>query len=217
MHGDAALLGEIGEEVGVFSGDGGGRNSGGIACASVWETKVGGAERTSERGDGSESFGVLRALAAIGIGAAVGVERIALRGHALVEFFVEENDAAGNFFTAEGVEFGEIVDDDNFGGEAFGRSGGAVSESGEDDFLRGAGSHAGESGELGVFFAADPMRDHDFLKFYVEAEFFQFTGNILDGLLGLRRAGDARADIFGEVSDLTPGVVAGESGVAEFG
>ena len=130
----------------------------------------------------------------------------------LVEDFVEEDDLAGDFVAAEGLEFVEGVDGDDVGGEAVGRSGGASAERGENDFLCGVGNHSGILDEGGGFGAADPVRHDDRLEADLEAKLAKFGGDIFGGGAGLGRAAGARSDIFGEVSELAVGVVVVERG-----
>jgi hypothetical protein len=61
------------------------------------------------------------------------------------------------------------------------------------------------------------VRNGNFFERDFQSEAAKFGGHIFHGLLRLRRAGNSRANIFGEVRDLKVGVVARKRGVAEFG
>src|SRR5882724_1503686 len=116
LHGYAALLDQVGDEVGIFRGDGSSGNAGRSAEAGVRQPIVRAAHGANERSCGTESFGGFSSFCAIGDGAAVSVEGETLGGKALVELFVEEHDAASDLVAAEGGEFVEIVYNHQFGG-----------------------------------------------------------------------------------------------------
>ena len=56
------------------------------------------------------------------------------------------------------------------------------------------------------------MRDGDLLQGDFEAQLAQFGGHVFGGGASLRRAGEARSDVFGEVGELAVGVVVVERG-----
>ena len=106
------------------------------------------------------------------------------------------------------------MDDDDLRGDAFGGSRRAAADGGENDALSCFRRLAGIFDELGFFLTANPVGDLRWLKVNIEAEFAHLGGHVFGGGLGLRRSGGARADVLGQVRELMPGVVAGESGVA---
>ena len=154
-------------------------------------------------------------MAAIDNGLAVSFECHASEGFALVVGDVEEDNLAGNFFAAESGEFVEAVDYDNVSCNAFGRSRGTAADGGENDALRCFRHLAGIFDELGFFLTANPVGDLRRLQVNIEAEFAHLGGDIFGSGLRLRRSGRARADVLGQVLELMPGVVAGESGIAQ--
>ena len=117
----------------------------------------------------------------------------------------------------ERLELGPVVDDDDFGGDAFGGGGDAAAEGGENDLLRGAGGHAVPGEEGAGFSAADPMGDGGLFEGDFGAEGSHLCGDVIDGFLGLRGSAEAWADVVGEMAKLVEGVRVGDGGVAEFG
>ena len=65
VHANAALGGEVFDQVGIFGGESGGGNSGGNAVAGVRQAIVGASDGTDQRGDGAQfsgGFGAARAI-----------------------------------------------------------------------------------------------------------------------------------------------------------
>ena len=125
----------------------------------------------------------------------------------LVEELVEQDDLAGDFVPAESLELVESVDGDDVGSETVWRSGGAPTERGENDLLRGVRNHARILDEGSTFGAADPVRNRDWLEADVETELAKFGGDIFGGSTGLGRTGGARSDVLGQVGELAVGVI----------
>src|SRR6202030_4681322 len=73
---------------------------------------------------------------------AVGGKGLSGGGFLFVEDLVEEDDLAGNFFSAHGLEFVESVDNDHIGGQAIGGSRRAASQRGKDNLLAGIWNHS---------------------------------------------------------------------------
>ena len=213
VHADAALGGEVVDQVGILSGESGSGNSGGNAVTSVRQAIVGASDGTDKGGDGTQFRGRFGTSCAIDNGFAVGLRFHAGEGFALVERNVEEDNFAGNFLAAESGELVEVVDDNDLRGEAFGGSRRAAADGGENDALGCLRHLAGIFDELGFFLAANPVGDLRGLQVNLEAEFAHLGGDVFGGSLRLRRTGGARADVLGQVRELMPGVVAGESGV----
>ena len=151
MHADFALRGEVDDQVGVFGGDGAGRDSCGKTESGVGKAVVGAADRADQSCDGAKIGCGFGSRSAIADRLAIGGECEPGSGFLLVEELVEEDDFAGNFVATEGLEFLEGVDRDYVGGEAVSGGGGAAAKSGENDLLRGAGNHAGILDEGGGF------------------------------------------------------------------
>ena len=116
---------------------------------------------------------------------------------------------------AERGEFVEVVDYDHVRGDAFGGSRRTAADGGENNSLGCFRRLAGIFDELGFFFTANPVGDQRWLKVNVEAEFAHLGGHVFGGGLSLRRSGGAWTDVLGQVLELMPGVVAGESGIAQ--
>ena len=101
VHADFALRGKVGDEVGVFGGDGGGGDSGGKAETGVRKAVIGAADGAHESGDCAEIGGGFGSGAAVADGFPIGGEGESSGGFLLVENFVEENDFSGDFVAAE--------------------------------------------------------------------------------------------------------------------
>ena len=115
-------------------------------------------EGTSEGGDGAELGGGDRAASALVAGGAVGLTGI---DEGRVHGAVEEDDLAGDFFSAEGFDLGEGFDLDDFGGDAAGGGGDGVAEGESGERGRGAGGREQADGLGG---AAFPVGDHHVLR-----------------------------------------------------
>src|ERR1017187_8992649 len=214
VHANAALGGEVFDQIGIFGGESGGGNSGGNAVPSVRQAIVGASDGTDKRGDGAKFSRRFGAVSTIANGFAVSLECHAGEGFALVEGDVEEDNFAGNFFAAESGKFVEVVDDDDLRGEAFGGSRRTAADGGENNSLCCLRHLAGIFDELRFFLTANPVGDLRGLQVNLEAEFAHLGGDVFRGSLRLRRSGGARAYVLGQVRELMPGVVAGKSGVA---
>ena len=98
VHGDGTLAGEVGEQVGVFGGDGGGGDfvdaRGVHGHAGVGDAVVGSADGADEDGGGADAGSGDGSGGAVLDGVAVGVDAAFLGGELLVEVVVEEEDFA---------------------------------------------------------------------------------------------------------------------------
>ena len=207
VHADFAFRGEMGDQVGVFGGDGGGRDSGGEAESGVRESVVGIGYGADQGGNGAEISGGFGSGSAIADGLAIGGESLSADGLLLVEDFIEEDDLAGDLVAAESLKFFEGVDGDYVCGEAICGCSRASAEGGEDNLLRGGGHHAGILDQGGGFGAAYPVRHGDGLEADIEAEVAKFFGYVFCSGAGLGRAGGAGSDVLGEVREFAVGVV----------
>src|ERR1019366_7873560 len=156
VHANAALGGEVFDQIGIFGGESGGGNSGGNAVPSVRQAIVGASDGTNKRGGGAKFSGRSGAVSAIANGFAVSLECHAGEGFALVEGNVEEDNFAANFFAAESGKFVEVVDDDDLRGDAFGGSRRAAADGGENNSLCCLRHLARIFDELRFFLAANP-------------------------------------------------------------
>ena len=102
---------------------GGGGDAGGKTESGVGEAVVGAAYGADQSGDCAQVGGGFGSGAAVADGFAVGGESESGGGFLLVEEFVEEDDLAGDFVAAKGLEFLESVDGDYVRGQAVGRRG----------------------------------------------------------------------------------------------
>ncbi len=59
------------------------------------------------------------------------------------------------------------------------------------------------------------MRNARLFEVNIEAEFVHFGGDVFRGSLRLRRSGGTGADVLGQMSELVPGIVAGERRVTD--
>ena len=215
-----ALGGEIGEHVGVFSGDGGSGDFGDVGSvfgeAGVGEAVVGAANGADEDGDGSDGGTGDGACAAVDDSASVGFQAFAFGSEFLVELVVEEQDFAIDCAGRERGELLPVADDDDFGIEAVGRRGHAAAERGEHYLLGGSGRLAGPGDDFGGFSAADPVGDFGFFESDFSAESAHLGGNIFNGLACLGGTGEPRADVVSEVTKLVEGVGIFHGRVAKF-
>src|SRR5581483_7447210 len=126
-----------------------------------------------------------------------------------------EDDFARDLLAAECLEFVEVFDDDHIGGDPFGRRGDAAAERRQHDLLSRIRGLPLEFDERPGFRAAHPVWHHDPFKLHFQTEPAQFGGNILDGLLCLRRTAQPRADVVAQVRGLSVSVIALERGALQ--
>ena len=71
--------------------------------------------------------------------------------------------------------------------------------------------------ELAGFGAADPVGDGGLFELDFGTQGAHFRSDVIDGMLGLRRAAEAGTDVVGQVAELVQGVGILEGGVSETG
>src|ERR1700735_2024954 len=101
MHSDLALRGEVDDEIGVFRGHGSRRNCCRKAESGVREAIVGIADGADQGGGSAEIGCCLRSGPAVTNGLAISGETKSAGGFLLVEDFVEQDDLACDFVTAQ--------------------------------------------------------------------------------------------------------------------
>jgi hypothetical protein len=116
----------VSDEVSVFGGHGCGGDSGGETESGVGQAIVGAADRADECGGCAQVGGGFGSGSAVTNGFAVGGESLSGSGFLLVEDFVKQDNLAGDFVAAEGLQFLEGVDGDDVGGESLCGSRGAA-------------------------------------------------------------------------------------------
>ena len=216
---DRALAGEVLEQVGVFCGDGGGGNLGHavgiLGEAGMGKAKIRSPNRAHQHGHRARGGSGNGASAAVDHPPAVGVEAAALGGQLLVEFVVEEQDLAFHRALGEGGKLLPVVHDDDLGGKAFRGRGHAAAQGGKDDFLGDAGRLTGPGNHFSRLQAAHPVRDLGLFERDFRAQGAHFGGHVVHGLLGLRRAAQAGADIVGEMAQFGEGVGVLKGGITQ--
>ena len=124
-----------------------------------------------------------------------------------VEGLVEEHNLARDFGRAQRLQFIEIVDRDDLGGEAVRGSGSASAQGRQHDLLGGSGNHLGVFDQFRGLCSANPVGNGDRLETDFQAQLAKFAGDVLRGGGGLGRTGSAGSDICREVRQFTVGVV----------
>jgi hypothetical protein len=186
VHADFALGREVSDQVGVFGGDSSGRDSGGKTESRVWESIVGAGDGANQSSHGAEIGGGFGSGSPVTDGLTVGGKGVSASGLLLVEEFVEEDDLAGDFVVAEGLELVECVDRDYVRREAVWRSGRASTQSSKNNLLCGARNHSGILDECCGFGSANPVRHGHLLEADIQAEMAKLSGDVLRRSDGLR-------------------------------
>ena len=130
MHADGPFSGEMRDQVSIFGRNRAGGNACGKAEACVRKPVVSVAHRTDQRGRRSQVGRGLRSGCAVANRLSVGNERQSSRRFLFIEDLVEENDLARDLVSTQLLEFLEVVDDHDIGGEAIGSGRRASTERG---------------------------------------------------------------------------------------
>src|SRR5450432_314925 len=104
----------------IFSADSAGWNAGGVTVSGVRQPVIGATKRADERGRRSEVGGGFRTSLAVTNGFAVGGSGHSRVGLLLVELLIEQDDPARDPVASKRVQFSEVVDHDQVGGDSIG-------------------------------------------------------------------------------------------------
>ena len=219
-HAHRPLRSERRDQVGVFRRHRGGRNLGRvlrvIGLAGMRKPIFRAADRPDERGDGAETCRGAGPVGAILHRLSIGLAALALGGHQFIEVIIEKHNLARDLVAAQAPATHRNFERRPPPPSALSAGVATLAPSAvRTIFCVVFSRHPGIFDQRSRLFAANPMRHGHLLESNLEAERFQFSGDIFDRLFRLGRAGQARADVVREMRGLPPGVIALQRGLLE--
>ena len=213
------LAGEVGQQVGIFGGNGGCGNFGQAirvhGHASVRNAVIRSADRAHQHCGGADRGSGDGRGGAVLHGVSIGVEAALLRGELLVEFLIEEDDLALQRCRIERLQTCPGIDRHDLSRQSVGGRGDAAAQRGQDYLLRRARRHSWPLNQCAGLRSANPVRDRCLLQRHFRAQRAHFAGYIFHGLLGLRGTADARTNIVGQMPQFIQRVWIGQRGVSQ--